>query len=240
VPNPYTSSVLYHLVGRRAPNDNTQNLATLRAILSSMEIRTNSVGNKSGGITLMIDPDRGCIDGEPIAQTVTCFCDIPFESLPLHTSKYGQFGVGVDRRLVAEWGGRPVLYIPTVRQNVTAANNHFCAEAMNIWKGLRAFFPNQPEESMRVTGTPPATAMEAADLAESFISEVLAFVKTFDVGLLDDHPENFYMEREWRKFANLSLHLSLVEIVAPVEFHARLREEFPQLTRLPFRAVRNT
>lgn len=95
IANPYTSEILYHMVGGRHPQDDEANLATLRAILTSMEIRTNQVGEHAGGMTLSINPVSGCIDGEPIAQTVTCYCDIPFDSLKLHTSKYGRFGVGL-------------------------------------------------------------------------------------------------------------------------------------------------
>lgn len=238
--NAYTSNVLYHLVGRRNPTNHDQNFNTLRAILRSMEIRTNSVASHTGGMTLVIDPSRGCIDGEPISQTVTCFCDIPFESLALHTSKYGLFGVGVDRHWVAEWGGRPVIYIPTVSRNVTAANNRFCDDAMNIWNGLQTHFPDQPSERSRIAGARPEDPMEAADIAGDFVSKTLAFVKTFDVALPEDHPENFYMEREWRKFAKLPLELPLVEIVAPDNYHELLRGEFPHLSQLPHRAVKQT
>lgn len=229
MPNSYTSDVLYHLVGRRDPTNDERNLKTLRAILQSMEIRTNSVADKSGGITLMIDSERECVEGEPIAQTVTCFCDIPFESLGLHTSKYGQFGVGVDRKRVAEWGGRPVIYIPTLPRNELSANNRFCKEAISSWKGLDVFFPDQPLESERYVGAAPVSPIEAVDLAGSLILNMLAFVKTFNVELLEDHPENYYMEREWRKLANLPLHLPLLEIIAPIRYHASIREEFPTL-----------
>ena len=235
--NPYTSRVLYHLVGRRIPQDERQNYETLRKILGSMELRTNSVADRSGGITLQIDANRGCIDGEPIAQTITCFCDIPFESLALHVSKYGRFGVGVDRKIVAEWGGRPVSYIPTVPTNATAANNRFCANALTIWKGLQTYFPEMPTESVRYDGAPAATPLEAADLASSFVTNSLAFVKTFNVTLPDDHPHNFYMEREWRKLANLPLQPCLVEVVAPIEYHDSLRSEFAHLAHIPMRAV---
>jgi hypothetical protein len=235
--NPYTSRVLYHLVGRRFPQDDKRNYETLRKILRSMELRTNSVADKSGGITLQIDPNRGCIDGEPIAQTITCFCDIPFQSLALHTSKYGRFGVGVDRMIVAEWGGRPVSYIPTVPTNATAANNRFCTNALTVWDGLRKHFPEMPTESVRPDGAPPLSPLEAVDLASSFVSKSLAFVKTFNVNLPDDHPENFYMEREWRKLANLPLTPCLIEVVAPTEYQEPLRSEFAHLAHIPIRSV---
>lgn len=233
----YTSHVLYHLVGSKSPACHEQNFDTLRAILTSMEIRTNTVAGHSGGITFRIDPERGCVNGEPIAQTVVCFCDIPFRSLGLHTSKYGQFGVGVDRETVARWGGRPVIYIPTVSEVGAGLNNYFCLEAMNTWNGLRKHFPEPPSERVRTVGRPPTTAAETLDDASSFISQVLAFVKTFDISLPDHHPSNYYMEREWRKPANLPLHLPIREIIAPTEYHERLQAEFPQLSHLPHLAA---
>jgi hypothetical protein len=236
MPTPYTSRVLYHLVGNGRPSDHEKNLSVLCLILQSMEIRTNTVGRHSGGIALSIDPYRGLLNGEPIAQTVTCFCDIPFESLGLHTTKYGQFGVGVDREIVAKWGGRPVIYIPTDRDNMGGWNNVLCREGLNAWKGVTDHFPEREEAHARVVGAPPESASESAHLAKDFISKnVLAFTKTFDVSLPDTDPMNYYMEREWRKLANLSLHLPLREIIAPSTYHASLREEFPHLSHIRFR-----
>lgn len=199
------------MVGGRHPQDDEANLATLRAILTSMEIRTNQVGEHAGGMTLSINPVSGCIDGEPIAQTVTCYCDIPFDSLKLHTSKYGRFGVGLDRSIVAEWGGRPVIYIPHVSRNSTVGNNTFCERVLTAWKGLHMLFPDRPSSSTRIEGVDPKSAMEAVDLAESELEKMLAFVKRFEVDLPIDHPQNYYMEREWRKFGNLPLHMPLRE-----------------------------
>lgn len=235
---PYTSRVLYHLVGSKTPADDGRNFETLRSVLRSMEIRTSTVAGYSGGATFSIDPNRGCVDGEPIAQTVTCFCDIPFTSLGLHSSKYGLFGVGVDREIVAKWGGRPVIYVPVINDNLGGLNNYLCQEALNAWNGIREHFPLPDVDRSRVVGSKPESASDSANLAKNFIAkDVLAFVKTFDPTLPDQHPLNYYMEREWRKVAKLDLHLPLREIVAPASYHARLKEEFAILAALPFRAV---
>ena len=61
---------------------------------------------------------------------------------------------------------------------------------------------------------------EATSLIER---ELQAFLKFWNVDLPEDHPENFYMEREWRKFGNLPLAPCLREIVAPASFHADLQ-----------------
>lgn len=236
----YTSRVLYHLVGSRSPENDEKNLETLRLILASMELCTNSVAGQSGGVTLLIDPERGCVNGEPIAQTVVCFCDIPFECIGLHTTKYGRFGVGVDRTLVAKWGARPVIYIPTTTDYGAGMNNYFAQEVMNAWKGLHEHLPELPASRSRAVGASPENAEDALDLASDVLSHLLAFVKTFDIDLHDDDPTNFYMEREWRKLAKLDLHLPLREIIAPERHHDQLRAEFPRLAHLPHRAASGT
>ena len=44
MPTAYTSRVLYHLVGSKNPDNDSQNLETLRAILKSMELRQHGRG----------------------------------------------------------------------------------------------------------------------------------------------------------------------------------------------------
>lgn len=237
-PNSYTSEVLYHLVGHQHPLDDDSNLATLRAILASMELRTSRVGEYSGGKALSIDPRRGWVDGEPIAQTVVCFCDIPFKALSLHASKYGRFGVGVDRATVAEWGGRPVMYIPKVLRPSLPAINLFSERVLMVWNGLDRFFPALPGSTTRIVGAFPRSQIEAVDMAQDELAQMLAFIKVFDIDLPTDDQENYYMEREWRKFGTLQLRPALREIVAPPEHIEALRNEFPQVRELPFRSIR--
>lgn len=41
-----------------------------------------------------------------------CFCDIPNESLGIHTNKYSKFGMGFEKEFIAEQGAHPVMYVP--------------------------------------------------------------------------------------------------------------------------------
>ena len=62
---------------------------------------------------------------------------------------------------------------------------------------------------------------------------VFAHLKSFDGLLPDDHIDNFYMEREWRKMNGLAFRLENVKrIIVPVDFESRLRREFSQYTGL--------
>jgi hypothetical protein len=223
----YTSRVLYHMVGWGHPLEHERNFDVLCAILRTMEVRSCSVDGKSHGMIVRIDPDRPLTKGEPIEQNVSCYCDIPAASLSLHASKYGVFGVGLDRAVVAGWGGRPVIYIPKAPREPTSMVNTFTKDAMQVMWDLNKHFPGEEGTTTRsrVAGSPATSPEEAVDLAESLIRrDFLAFLKVFNVDLPDDHPENYYMEREWRKFGHMNLAMSLRCVVAPQEYHDRLRE----------------
>lgn len=76
-----------------------------------MKLRHRKVDGLPGPISIKIDCDANPTNGEPIIQTVVCFCDIHLRQLhPIHTGKYGCFGIGVDKEIVAGYGGRPVIY----------------------------------------------------------------------------------------------------------------------------------
>jgi hypothetical protein len=223
---------LYHLVGAGRPDADPENFETLCAILRSMELRTCEVAGERGGIRTLRDPSRPVTNGEPIQQSVVCLCDIPRRDLPFHARRYGQFGIGVNRSVVAQWGGRPVIYVPFSRKSHGSWGARFPAEVNSVLDGLDRFFPDTPWEQSRIAGSPARDVQEAADLASSLITrDVQAFLKFWDVDLPEDHPENFYMEREWRKFGNLALASCLQEIIAPRMYHDTLRELLDDLRR---------
>jgi hypothetical protein len=64
---------------------------------------------------------------------------------------------------------------------------------------------------------------------EIFSRDFLAFVKVFNSELPTDHPENYYTEREWRKYQNFVFEPNEVcTIVVASRFRKRLVKEFPQ------------
>jgi hypothetical protein len=118
-----------------------------------------------------------------------------------------------------------VIYIPTSKQTSGVWGNRFADEVRIAVEGLDRFFPNKLSTKTRVAGSPAVSAQGAVDEASGLIvRDMMAFLKFFDVDLPDEHPENFYLEREWRKFANLGLAPSLRVVVAPAEYHDRLRQ----------------
>ncbi|MGQ4582482.1 abortive infection system antitoxin AbiGi family protein [Lysobacter sp. F60174L2] len=221
----FVSNTLYHLVGRGRPEADHDNFETLCAILRSMELRTCEVAGARGGARISRDPDRPIIDGEPAEQSVVCFCDIPRDQLWFHARRYGKFGLGLRRSVVAQWGARPVIYIPVSDRAHGNWGKRFGNNVKTVLSGLDSFFPSSLSPKTRVVGSPAVDAQDAADEAAHLIARDLqAFLKFWNVDLPDGHPENFYMEREWRKFGNLQLALCLEEIVAPPKYHDELVE----------------
>ena len=220
----FVSHTLYHLVGGGRPEADQANFETLSSILRSMELRTSEVAGTRGGMRMVRDSNRPVINGEPAEQSVVCLCDIPRDDLPFHAKRYGKFGLGVSRSVVAQWGTRPVVYIPYSEKAHGNWGKRFADEVQTVLDGLDKFFPDSPSLRTRVAGSPAADAQDAVDEASGLIARDLqAFLKFWNVDHPDDHPENFYMEREWRKFGNLPLAPCLREIVAPSEFHRDLQ-----------------
>lgn len=229
----YTSEVLYHMVGSSSPQDDDRNFQTLCKVLESMEIRHRKIDGLSSPIAVKIDYSADLDNGEPIVQTVTCFCDIHRDQLhPIHTGKYGWFGVGVSKEFVAQCGGRPVIYIPIVPKWPGSLNNYLRNEIMNAHRALDCYLDpghKTGRSGSRALGAFPTSANEAISLIEATLGKnVLAYLKLFDVTLADNDPKNYYMEREWRIFGNLNLEFSLREIVVGKGYSKRLKEKFPK------------
>ena len=64
------------------------------------------------------------------------------------------------------------------------------------------------------------------------ISSQFAYVKLYDVSLPDDHPDNYYMEREWRSLKNISFSIHDIKTVylPSHTYKERFMHEFPEYT----------
>lgn len=233
----YTSEILYHMVGSSAPQDHDRNFKTLCRVLESMKLRHRKVDGLSDPIAIRIGSGASSANGEPIIQTVICFCDIHFCQLrPIHTGKYGCFGIGVDKEIVADCGGRPVIYIPTLPKRPWSLNNSLVVDTLNAYWGLRQYLDISSKDDQlrsRGLGNFPASADEAVSLIATTLGKnVLAFLKQFDVGLADDDPRNYYMEREWRMFGDLDLSVSLKKVVVGKGYGEKFKKRFPEYSEI--------
>jgi hypothetical protein len=207
----YISNELFHFVGRSHPTDHEANYQVLLKVLDSNCISHPPHTPGHSQHRLVINREKSIFSEKLVAADITCFCDIPLETLGIHMQKYGMFGVSFDRSLLIKNGARPVIYMPLQPSNPYAGWGTIYCETMlhdteQIWRGFREHVvdPVEGKSRSRSLGAKPASDKEAVmAMDDIFTHHFLAFIKPFNSDLPDDHPDNFYFEREWRKLGNL-------------------------------------
>jgi hypothetical protein len=207
----YVSNELFHFVGRSHPINHEANYQILLKVLDSGCISHPPHTSDWGAHRITINWDKTIFSEELIVPSVTCFCDIPFETLEIHMKKYGMFGLSFDRALLIKYGARPVIYMPLQPNDPNRGWGTVYCETMlhdleQIWRGFREHIvdPVTEDSRSRSLGAKPNSQKDAAmAMDDVFTQQFLAFIKPFNSELPEDHPDNFYSEREWRKFGNL-------------------------------------
>ena len=79
---------------------------------------------------------------------------------------------------------------------------------------------------------------EAIDLPVALFPYVFGYIKFFDPELPEEHPDNYYMEREWRILGEMKFDVSDVKrILIPSDCAGRFRDLVPEyrgkFTELP-------
>jgi Putative abortive phage resistance protein AbiGi, antitoxin len=233
---PYTSDQLFHFVGYNKPNDDAENFNTLCKVLSDCCVSHKPHGNLPGTIRYTIDIEKSLLNEKLIVPTVTCFADIPPDSLGNHVRKYGRFGLGFRRDYLIFHGARPVTYIPLQASDWRGIyGSSMIRDIEAVYKGFVALYEKRPANTekpiSRKHGVIPTTEEETLMGLKSMIEkDFLAFLKPFNSELSPSDPENYYMEREWRKFANLRFTFDdVLRIYVARGYKALLAQVFPDL-----------
>lgn len=232
----YTSDVLYHFVGFKNPTEHETNFSTLLKILDDRVISHWPHDHFQTGIRRTYDWEANVERGELIVPEVTCYCDIPYEALPVHLRKYGCFGISFPRRFMVKNGARPVTYVPLQsRDRLAGWGSIYSLTMLRDWMRVRAGFyeqvvlPVEQNVMMRTLGVKPENPNDAILALDDFLTnDFFAFLKVFDSDLNEDTPENFYMEREWRKLGNLRFSASdVANVIVDRSYILRLAIERP-------------
>jgi hypothetical protein len=76
---------------------------------------------------------------------------------------------------------------------------------------------------------PDITFERVMYLHDFIVFYVFSFLKFFDGSAIDEDPENYYMEREWRMLGSLNFRLRNVHrIILPESFAKQFREDIPE------------
>lgn len=230
----YTSPELYHFVGHKEPRNDTENFRILGKVLEAgcVSHPPHEVGWGNTRITMRWD--GSLTDEKLIVPEVTCFCDIPKDHLQIHMEKYGHFGLSFRRSYLTRYGARPVMYVPlTSNDHLSPYGASLLANMSSVYRAYKQLVVKGEASSsprQRSFGSAPESVEEAvATVDDVLLRDLLAFIKPFDSELPDDHPDNFYLEREWRKHGNLVFTPEDVERVVVSEgYRHRLEAEFPE------------
>lgn len=167
--------------------------------------------------------------------SVVCFCDIPVGDVGIHMAKYSPFGLAFSRDFLLERGANPVLYLAEdakVDQGQTFGE--LFVEEMNHALDLLSELQLAKRQSEGAPPYPdlqglPKRVSDGAMRAHQFLMiHAFSLVKGFRGDSADEDPENYYMEREWRRYGDLEFALDDVcRIYLPQRFAKRLREDLP-------------
>jgi hypothetical protein len=148
--------------------------------------------------------------------------------------KYSPFGVAFRKKFLTDHGALPVMYIPEVgRPSIVHFSKPGTTPSRGISSQAIAFnrfwkYFNKIERSIK--DLKPGHRVLADDLRRLFTFldlSLLSHLKFFDHRLPDDHPHNYYMEREWRTTQDVSFDLiDIQRIIIPTRFSRRFRNAF--------------
>jgi len=233
----YISHELFHFVGRAAPLHHEHNFSVLTKVLSTRCISHPPHEVGWGKISYALDLEKRLALEELLVPTVTCYCDIPYEQLPPHISKYGMFGLSISRHTLTKLGTRPVTYVPCRPDDWRGVftGHTLLRELEATFRGI--YEQRRTIESPEIAatrslglGTPAKDIPEALAKAEHTLAlRVLAFVKPYESTLEDSDPRYYYSEREWRKLGNLVFEPDdVLRVVVAESFVERARSQFPE------------
>lgn len=229
----YASDDLFHFVGHSSPSDDNSNYGRLREVLGSICISHFPHDGSWGKVSHTTTWDNRLETERLIVPSVTCYADIPFEALSIHTSKYGKFGIALPRWLLTKHGARPVTYIPMRSDDWQSINGlTLLRDIEAIVKGFKELVVDTQEREeprSRTLGKKPSTPEEAISALHSMLlKDFLAFIKPFNSELPHNHPNNFYMEREWRMYGNMKFEAGQVSrILVAKGYKDQTIEDFP-------------
>lgn len=234
----YVSDELFHFVGLSSPDNHEKNYQTLLTVLKSGYVSHKPHTPNHGKVSYKFDPE-GFLEFEKlIIPTVTCYCDILKGHLDIHLKKYGRFGVSFRREYLIYHGARPVTYVPVSKTDLHSPHGRmFLRHIQEVFLAFHEHFDkpnrNNGPKSTPIGKRPPTPEATISALGSLLGKDFLAFIKPFNADLPDNHPENYYLEREWRKHGNLPATPESTNAVwVPKEYIQRFQADMPEFAVL--------
>lgn len=273
---PYVSEHLTHFVGRSKRTDEERFELLVQIFRSGVLLDPSHVGQRYPVFTVVRrnnqtgeednleylsrpsirhDLKAKLTDHKLIEPEIVCFCDIPFQDLKIHCSKYGRFGLAFEKSFLVEQGAAAVSYVPLKGPIFTQLDEYIPKTGATNWqqaaKGPRSellegvvhthnWLQHQEvfllESVMQGATKPEEIDKIVKDLRNLIFYQVaveaflLGYVKFFDSSLPEDDPNNFYMEREWRVAGKVRFKpTDVAKVIVPDRFAELARKELREL-----------
>jgi hypothetical protein len=251
-PQQYVSDELTHFVGQALPGAEEQ-FRLLIHILETHSLQASYRVEFGAGSYLRADSSKKLSSNAAVRAATVCFCDIPVAYMAIHMNKYSRFGIAFDKRFLMRHGASPAFYVaanaappPSPGIGPRSLGEKFDALYQDLYTliqgtdelvdslsprrsgGARFTFKFSPK------GTPPE--LQVLGKLNAFASDLeavlFAHLKFFDGRLPEDHIDNHYMEREWRKVDGLCFQWeNVARIILPDRFVPLLHERLPDFDR---------
>jgi hypothetical protein len=242
----YISWELTRFVGRRLPTHDEQ-FELLMQILRSGWLQASYRNEFGAGSYVRSNPSEKLSSNEAVRAATVCFCDIPLRHLAIHIRKYSSFGIAFSKAYLIHRGASPVFYVaanaaPPPRPGIGPRTLGASFDAlygdiqMLIYQMNELVDQLNGRSGQRITFklSPPGTPLPLRILGKlnAFSADLdqmlFAHLKFFDGTLSEEHAENYYMEREWRKVHGLSFRPEdLSRVILPSQFVAPLHRHLP-------------
>ena len=246
----YISDELTHFVGKSLSNENEQYDLLINILNSGWLTHPphQHTDRNSGGFTL--SRHLKLSENLMYSPEVICFCDIPLDDIGLHVTKYSRVGLAFSKSFLIEKGANPVFYIskdskvkhwPSVDEPNNFSNilrselfDTMIDNYQDLVKNLMIYFKDLSYQSAEVIGSKSLQRKitdfqhQVFELERFLDFHIFSYLKFFDSSKSEDDPENYYMEREWRKIGNLQFNIADVRrVFLPEQYAGNFRKDVP-------------
>jgi len=194
-------------------------------------------------------------DNQLVQFEIVCFCDIPLAHVPIHCRKYSYFGLAFAKSFLIRQGASPVMYVPktgkfamTLREHHMETGELFYEEQKDGSRGDlfdELFYRHNNLGLLRYQQIEKelfaANANDEVDTAVKALRTMLFYqtaveanifghLKFWDPALPAEHPDNYYMEREWRVSGRVKFAIGDIQrVLVPPQFVSQVIAAFPEL-----------
>lgn len=250
----YVSKELTHFLGRNLPTDEDRYQLLVRVLQRGW--LTHPPHEERLVLLMELRPGAKLRDHELLNPRVVCFADIPIDQLEIHMKKYSRFGIAFAKDVMVRKRATPVVYValdaPVLRKKVEYRVGMTLMEdaplepdtvdlqVMEAVPRADLFDEMVTEHAMIIKdrheleqGVELPTAVveifrRSTAMDSAVIGTLYNLLKGFDHTLPDDHPNNVYLEREWRVLGNVQFSLDEVSrVILPSAFESRFRAAVP-------------